>query len=379
MGVSIKCQCGASLIAPDGSPSIVCARCSRVIAVPQPEPTNIGLSETMLQMPPVVAPQPAPPKPRRWLPFVAIGLALAAVGLGIGVWQLRGERSDPPAPPEKQTPPDKPPPKPAIVDSVPELLRVEHQALSTGDAAKIAALLAPDAFGFGVDASELALDGKSLAAVIAHDLGAPPPGGFMVSPTYMFQRSITMTCCKAAWIVEELDVSGRHFATSQFAVLEPSGYVVVAWHVATLLGNKRAYDLARQHQLPEPAAIQTVNHGDGADAAAKAAVAAFSSRPQFIAAIADGDIAVDLGSAPGEHVEGGAAFRKAFTGMKSELALAGGMRTGGYNGWFAWTAQNVDFTLSGVTERFRVLAVWRRDGDRWTILLTHWSNGGPFP
>ncbi len=390
MGVALTCPCGASLIAPDGTPSIVCARCSRTIAVPQPEATNIGLAETMLQMPPVVRPQAS----RRWLPLVAIGLAGAAIAIGVAVWKQQGDRVVAPLPPPAPVPPPKPPRPHALLPATPatttdELLAREHQALAAADPDALAQLVASDAFGFGSDASELAITGKALAAAISHDLGTPPPAGFTITPTYTFVGRDAVGGFEPAWIVEYLDVSDgtaiRHVATSQVATREGPGWVVAAWQFASLLANKRAYDLARAHQLPAPAEITSMTHGEGADAAAGVARVAFASRPAFIATLSDREQAIDVGSAPGEHVTGGAAFQHAFAGMRSELAASGGMRVAALHDAFAWSAQNVDFTLTEkdgtkVTERFRVLALLANENPGgWKIVMTQWSNGGPFP
>lgn len=385
MAMQIRCRCGANLVVDPGTTTIVCAACQATIAVPQPE-RELALSETIPAFEAQAAikmaanatvetgPVPAPPKKRSTWPIIAG--ALAVVGAGIALVVVATRSDDKPKTEDKQVvvpaktldaaAPEAPP---AQATSPEELVVLERAAIAKADEAALVALMMPNAFVHGIDASDVAYSAK---------LGAPfvrSIGGTLVESTW---SKITRDK-DVAWIVDELNAGGLKVLTSQLAVRDGTTWKVAAWHVAQLVPNKVAYEQARARRLPTPDAV--TDQPDDDHQVHDAFLAAFSSREAFITAFSERADAIDLGSAPGERILGGPAVKKAFGKIAAIISVQPGVAAGRAGDKVGWAAGNVSFTMTiddeDTTQIFRVLAVLVREKDGWRIVLAQWSNAGP--
>jgi ketosteroid isomerase-like protein len=370
--MQIRCRCGANLVVDPGTTTIVCAACQATVAVPQPE-REFALSETVPAFQAQPAPAAAPRKRSSW-PLV-VG-ALAVVGAGVALVVVATREDTKPAvttPVPVVVAPDaaKPEPPPAPASSPEELVVLERTAIARADEAALTTLLAPNAFVHGVDQADIAYTNKTGAPLVR------AIGGAVVSSTW---SKITRER-DAAWIVDELEVGGVKLMTSQLAVRDGAVWRIAAWHIARLVPNKVAYQHARSGRLPRPDPV--VDQPDDDHQVHDAFKAAFATREAFIAAFSDRADAIDLGSAPGERIVGGAAVKRAFSNIKATFSPHPEVTAGRAGDRIGWAAGNVDFsmTIEGelVTQTFRVLAVLVRERDGWRIVLAQWSNAGPIP
>jgi hypothetical protein len=166
----------------------------------------------------------------------------------------------------------------------------------------------PNAFVHGIDA----------ATSHTNKTGAPLVRAIGGAVTTSLWSKITREK-DAAWLVDELDAGGVKIQTSQLAVREGTTWRVAAWHLARLVPNKVAYDAARSGRLPRPEPL--IEQFDDDHQVHDAFKAAFATREAFIAAFSDRADAIDLGSAPGERIVGGAAVKRAFSGIKATFGL----------------------------------------------------------
>jgi hypothetical protein len=250
--------------------------------------------------------------------------------------------------------------------------RVELAALAKLDVAELGPLFATKSFAFGVEANEVAEGRDAIVKMLRHDLGDPPSAGFKIDASKIAigrEKSF-------AWIVELVDVAGKRFTISQVVALQDNAWRVLALHWAVALANETAYAQARTGELPVPDAIP--DHHDSSTLA-QAMRKAFGSKATFVTARATRADAVNVGSAPGERILGGDTIRRAFARLKATIALRGAVAVGSVDDG-GWGAANVDFTDADkdgtqVTQTFRVLAAFVRDGPDWRIVQTQWSNG----
>lgn len=367
MAMQIRCRCGANLVVDPNTTTIVCAACQATVAVPQPE-REFALSETV----PAFQAQPAAAARKRssW-PLVAGALAIVAAGVALVVVATREDTKPPVTAPVVVAPDATPDPPPALASSPEELVVLERAAITRADEAALAALLAPNAFVHGVDAGDVAYTNKAGAPLIRAIGGA-------VTTSHW---SKIIRDKDAAWIVDELEVGGVRLMTSQLAVRDGTTWRVAAYHVARLVPNQVAYRLARSGDLPPPSPL--LEQFDDDHQVHDAFKAAFATREAFIAAFSDRADAIDLGSAPGERIVGGANIKRAFAGIKATFRPHAAVVAGRAGDRIGWAACNVDFTMTldgaDVTQTFRVLAVFVRERDGWRIVLAQWSNAGPLP
>jgi ketosteroid isomerase-like protein len=187
-----------------------------------------------------------------------------------------------------------------------------------------------------------------------------------------------------AWLVDELDIARPpakfRYAMTQLATFEGGTWTVRAMHRAILVLDRTANELAKIGALPVPAALR--DRGRAPEVAA-AFRAAFSSRPGFIAAISDRADAINVGSAPGQYIRGGARIRSTFERIAATFAIRDGVVVGQLTDTAGFGAANVDYTIErggqAVTETFRVLAAFAKEPAGWTLVVVQWSNGGPLP
>ncbi len=268
---------------------------------------------------------------------------------------------------------DAPPPPPLH-----NFLDAQRDLIGVGDLAKLAQTFAPSVFAFGIDADDVAEGRDAVEAMLTKNLGDPPPDGFKVASKFV---SIGQEG-SAAWTAEEIELSGpnlapRRIVITQLAVATDDGWSVLALCWAQTVRDETAERLAILGTLPKPRAIADRVEGE-LGAAAKAA---FASRKAFADARSERDDAFNFGSGPGERIVGGAKIKALFTRLRAELRLDGGMRvvTAGSVGFAALDAV---YTQKGraatdVSQTFRVLAVFLKEGTAWKIVQTQFSNAGP--
>lgn len=271
-----------------------------------------------------------------------------------------------------------------VADDLPPvrtLINAERAALAKGDTKAIAALLAPHAFGFGANADEVGEGRDALEAQLRADLGEIPPEGLIVESKFLAAAERD----GHAWIAEELEISApgtepQRFTITQLAQYESGAWHVLAWHWAHPVPDATAERMAILGTLPPPKAVP--NQHDDPGELDKAVRAAFASRAAFAEARSEDAEAFNFGSAPGERIVGGSTIKKLFGRLRAQIRLHDGARVAQVSETIGWAAVNVDFTsksraATDLTQTFRVLAVFLREGGTWRIVQTHWSNGGP--
>jgi hypothetical protein len=330
------------------------------------------------------APRPAPgsahARPRD-------AVAVAAPGAGSDPAHAVAAPPSPPSPPSPAAPssPSSSPPSGTAQD----LVAAQHAAIALADARALGALLTPAAFGFGIDADEVAEGRDAVVGQLVRDLGEPPPGGFTVAST-----AFSIGAERGhAWISDEIELGApdrpaRQLTITELAAVIDGRWQVVALHWAAPVPDATAERRAILGTLPRLQPIP--DRHDGPDALDRAVRAAFASRAAFAAARSERVDAFNYGSG-GERAHGGATIKRIFARLKAQIRLHDGARIvagGAWDPaqraapWIGWAAVNVEFTqptraATEVTQTFRVLAILLKEGDDWKIVQTHWSNGGP--
>jgi ketosteroid isomerase-like protein len=239
--------------------------------------------------------------------------------------------------------------------------------------------MTPTAFGFGVDADDVAEGRDAIEAMLTKNLGDPPPDGFKVTSKFL---AIGQEGAYA-WTAEELELSGPNIASRRLVITQALVAADGAWSVIALcwaqtVRDETAERLAILGTLPKPRTIADKIEGDELGKAAKAA---FSSRKAFAEARSERDDAFNFGSGPGERIVGGSRIKSLFNRLRAELRLDGGARVV-TAGTFGFAAVNAVYTAKGraatdVSQTFRVLAVFLQEGTAWKIVQTQFSNAGP--
>ncbi len=266
------------------------------------------------------------------------------------------------------------------IDTPQDLIVAELKAIGAGDAKALAQLAIDDVFAIGIAADEVGEGRAGVEAILARDLGKPPADGFAVDSRYLQIGEWR----DHVWIAEELAIGARRFSITQLAAKVGNRWSVIAWHWAVPIPDAQAERLAASHTMPTPKSI--ADKHDGPDALDDAFRNALFSRQAFADSFAERDDGFNFGSAPGEHVVGGAVIKKLFGHINAQLRLVGGIHTSGGNqwdrsqasgAWIGFGAANVEFTQPRhATQTFRVLAILIRDDAGWQIVQTQFSNGG---
>jgi hypothetical protein len=244
-------------------------------------------------------------------------------GSGSGSGAITAPSSPGPGAPSSVTPPDPSAPgadgaKPAIdaqhgggsagpqssQASVSALIQTQRAAIARGDLAALSRTLAPGAFGFGVDADEVAEGRDAVELLLRKDLGELVRDGASVDLRF----STSGEQRDHAWIALELEVSAanqpsRRFAVTELAARVGGAWTVVAWHWATPVLDKTAERMVALGTKPTPKPIASVLTGP--KALEDAVHTAFGSRRAFAAARSENEHAFNFGSGPSERVLGG--------------------------------------------------------------------------
>jgi len=268
-------------------------------------------------------------------------------------------------------------------------LAAQRDAIAKADAHGLVEHVAPTAFAFGINAEDVAEGRVAIEAMLAKNLGDAPPDGFTVTSKYLQVGEAQ----NHAWIAEELELAGgdgpRRIAITQLAAFLDGKWTTVALHWGEPVPDAVAERRAILGNMPRPGIVP--NKADGGGDLDKVVRAAFASRTAFVDARSERDDAFNFGSGPGERSTGGAAIKRLFARLRSELKLAGGARVVAGSTWdpaqrdapwIGFAAFNADYTYKSraatdLTQTFRVLAILIREGEGWTIVQTQFSNGGP--
>jgi ketosteroid isomerase-like protein len=243
-----------------------------------------------------------------------------------------------------------------------------HAAVGKASAAELGPIVDEKAFAFGVDANDLAEGRDAVVKQLREDLGS---GG-----TVNVRFAHTGQDGDSAWLAEEIKVGSKVFVITAALALRNNLWSIGALHWAEPMPNATAYRLAREGNLSVPDVIPNTN--DGSELA-KVMQTAFASKPSFVDARSARPDAFNFGSASGERLRGGESIRKIFGRINAVIRLHDAVKVGvlGANG--GWGIANVDFTDADrdgteVTQTFRVLAVWVKEGAGWRIVQTQFSN-----
>ncbi len=255
---------------------------------------------------------------------------------------------------------------------VEEILARLHLALVHTKADELGLLFDEQVFAFGIEAHELAEGKAAVIALLQHDLGTPPAGGFEVSPRFTQSGHEADT----GWIAEELKIGGKTYVTTAVVDLRDGVWSIAALQIALTMTNAEAYKAARTGELAVPDAIPD-SHDDSP--LAKAMRTGFASKPSFVAARSTRSDALNFGSAPGERVLGGDNIRKIFSKIKATIRLHDAVKVGPAGTHGGWGAANVDFSDADrdgttVTQTFRVLVAWVEEAGGWRMVQSQWSN-----
>ena len=281
-------------------------------------------------------------------------------------------------------------PPEVVAPSVPirSFLAAQRDAIAKADAHGLVEHVAPTAFAFGINAEDVAEGRVAIEAMLAKTLGDAPPDGFTVTSKYLAIGEAK----NHAWVAEELELSdgtsSRRIAITQLAAFLDGTWTTVALHWGAPVPDSLAERRTILGTMPKARAV--ANKADGGGDLDKAVRVAFASRAAFVDARSDRDDAFNFGSGPGERATGGA-VKRLFARLRSELKLVGGARVVAGStwdpaqkdgAWIGFAAFNADYTYKSraatdLAQAFRVLAIMIREGETWTIVQTHFSNGGP--
>jgi hypothetical protein len=245
-----------------------------------------------------------------------------------------------------------------------------HLALQSMKADELALLFDAKAFGFGVEAHDVAEGRDAVVAMLRHDLGTNPNA----EVTARFSQ--TGHEGDAGWFAEEIKIGAKTYVATGVAGLRDGAWSIAALHWSVAMPNAEAYKAARDGTLDQPDAIPDAH--DESDLA-KAMRTGFASKPSFVAARSTRADAMNFGSAPGERVRGGDTIKRIFSKLDATIRLHDAVAVGTVGAKGGWGAANVEFTDADrdgtqVTQTFRVLVAWVHETDGWRMVQSHWSN-----
>ncbi|MBA3454395.1 MAG: nuclear transport factor 2 family protein [Deltaproteobacteria bacterium] len=267
-------------------------------------------------------------------------------------------------------------------------LAAQRDSIAKADARGLVEHVAPTAFAFGTNADDVAEGRVAIEAMLARNLADAPPDGFTVTSKF---QSIG-EARNHAWVAEELEVSdgssSRRIAITQLCAFVGGAWTTVALHWGEPVPDALAERRAILGTLPRPGTVQ--NKADGGSDLDQAVRVAFASRTAFVDARSERDDAFNFGSGPNER-SSGAAVKRLFARLRSELKLVGGARVVAGSTWdpaqatapwIGFAAFNADYTYKSraatdLTQTFRVLAILIREGEGWAVVQTQFSNAGP--
>ena len=257
--------------------------------------------------------------------------------------------------------------------SLDALLTAQDKAINDGTSAPFEQLLAPDIFGFGIDAGEVRVGRDTNYELVRHVIG--------MKPMTMTAKRYTGLAEHAAWIAEVMTFTDGHVVELSELASEHAGtWRIDAWHWALPLSNAKAAQLAAADKLAKPADLPAVDAGTDDDPDGEisgAIIPAFNDRQVYVHGLSPKPDAFAFGSAPGELMIGGPKITSVFDKMDASFALGSGPIIKQVVPGIAYAAANVSFTNKAGTQTFRVLVVLQK-ADFWRIVQAHWSNGGPF-
>jgi ketosteroid isomerase-like protein len=270
-------------------------------------------------------------------------------------------------------------------DQVTALLAAQEAALTAGDFATMATYLTPDATWVGPRAEQALAGRDAVKTALAGHLA-----GKKIAVSASAPRVGLAADGRSAWASEDLSLTigddADQIPTRLTAFLVDDGKVwkIAAEEFSVGVPNEKAFDLAAKGQLATPAALP-----DAAPPGTEALVAAWkqgmADPVAWAKSFANRDDAFVYGSAPGENVSGGQAIQQTFADQSAKYKIKmeplGGLRAAvARSGASGYVAGNVALTVDSgdgktVTQEFRVMLVYLKDGASWRPVLAHFSNG----
>jgi hypothetical protein len=301
---------------------------------PQPARTLLGIGAVVPQLTRAFALPIAPPTRRAWLVVSAVAVAVGAV-VGVALVELHtghgrdAHAASAPRPePVTVAPAVAPtPPQPAGTASPKQLAA----ALAAGPHAALPELFDTDAFAWGTDAADVAIDRDHVVALLDRAVSTGSGAELVI-------RDMNVsTDGSLGWFVQDAFVGDRHLSIGAI-VHETAG----RWTIAALC-------------LAQPVAAD---------------VAAHLGKTGQLAA---------LGTLPAPHPRTAdlvAAARELRPSGAHDAATTA-ITAATFNARLGWTAANVEVKHGKHAEPMRALAAWIKDGDGWHSVFTQWSYGGP--
>jgi ketosteroid isomerase-like protein len=269
-------------------------------------------------------------------------------------------------------------------DQVTALLAAQETAISGGDFTALASCLTPDATWLGPRADQALAGRDAVKTMLAQHLGGKKLAVHPSAPR------IGLTADgRSAWISEELGLSVDGAADmplrlTAFALDDGKAWKIAAEELSVALPNEKAFDMAAKGELANPAALEAAA-APGTEGIVAAWQQGMADPAAWAKSFADRDDAFIYGSAPDETISGGAAIQKTFaaqsTQYKIKMEPLGGMRVGlAPSGAAGWVAGNVALSVdpgtgTPVTQQYRVMLVYLKQGAAWRPVLAHFSNG----
>jgi ketosteroid isomerase-like protein len=269
------------------------------------------------------------------------------------------------------------------------LIEQQYEAVRNGDAAAFAASLAPDALAIE---EHLVVRGphqervrrERAAAEATKELQGPRlsvlPAGMKIG---------VAPDGHAAWITDELEIgppdgeSAKFRMTALVADDATGTWLVLAEKFSFGVPLEKAFAMAAEGRLPR---LTEVNDqvSPGAEGVADALRKGIGDAAAWIASFADRDDAFVFGTAPEEKIPSSQikkVFGEAAKRYKVQMKVSTGVRAGvTSSGTVGWAFTNVDYSGDPgngkrVSQPYRVLIVYLKDGDAWRPVQAHFSNG----
>ncbi|MCC7266963.1 MAG: nuclear transport factor 2 family protein [Caulobacteraceae bacterium] len=275
--------------------------------------------------------------------------------------------------------------------TVQRFMEAHYAAIAKPDIAAYVGGMAPDVAWIGSSAGEELVGqvavGKDMEAVFGPAIQA---GGKFDLKSGGMKIGVAADG-RAAWVADELTLTIAMGADNMVVPYRVTSFLgeaggkwsilAQAWSVAT--PNEEAFAKAAQGQWPKLA-----DWGGGAakggDALAKDFGDSMADSAAWVKSFSDSAEAFVFGSAPEETIEGGVAIKQVFGQMVAAyqvtLAVAGGVRAGvAPSGSAGFAGGNIGFTVDTegqkITQPYRALLVYVKEGNAWRPVQAHFSNG----
>ncbi len=275
--------------------------------------------------------------------------------------------------------------------AVQALIGAQYGAIEMPDIEAFASFLTEDVFWFGSAANEAISGRDAVIADLNQVFGPMMEAGASFETVSSGMKIGLSPDGGAAWIADQLelritlgeDVTAIPYRITSVAVHDEDTWSIVAQHWSIGVPNEQAMAIALEGGWTPLAPIADAI-GNGAEPVVALIKAGSEDASAWLATFSDHPDAFAFGSAPEEVLEGGPVVKKVFGDQveqyKMRLALKDGVIARlAPSGTLAWAACNLDVTLEmgedTVTQPYRALLVYLKQGDEWELVQSHFSNG----